>query len=239
MMGSYSAANVFLDSLAHHRRATGQPALSVNWGTWSDVGMATRFQDKEESKRHGRTGAIKGVGSFSSHRALEALERLLEEDAVQVGVMPIDWRVWQQSYGSLAVAPYLSLLVSVEGSVVTGRHANDKIREQISAAQPERRGEMVNDYLAKETARILKLPLASVDPEKPISNLGFDSLMSIELKNQIDIDLGVNVAMARLIQGPTLRELTDWVIESLAFAQSAAATVADAPAINEFEEGEL
>ncbi|MBV9878398.1 MAG: type I polyketide synthase [Verrucomicrobia bacterium] len=239
MMGSYSAANVFLDSLAHHRRAAGQPALSVNWGTWSDVGMATRFQDKEESKRHGRTGAIKGVSSFSSHRALEALEHLLEQDAVQVGVMPIDWRAWQQSYGSLAVAPYLSLLVSAEGSVVTGRHANDKIREQILAAQPERRGEMVNDYLAKETARILKLPLASVDPEKPMSNLGFDSLMSIELKNQIDIDLGVNVAMARLIQGPTLRELTDWVIESLAFAQSAAATVADAPAINEFEEGEL
>jgi acyl transferase domain-containing protein len=239
MMGSYSAANVFLDSLAHHRRATGRPALSVNWGTWSDVGMATRFQDKEESKRHGRTGAIKGVGSFPSHRGLEALERLLEQDAVQVGVMPIDWRAWHQSYGGLAVAPYLSLLVSAEGSVVTGRHANDKIREQISAAQPERRGEMVNDYLAKEAARILKLPLASVDPEKPISNLGFDSLMSIELKNQIDIDLGVNVAMARLIQGPTLRELTDWVIESLAFAQSAAATLADAPAINEFEEGEL
>ncbi len=40
--------------------------------------------------------------------------------------------------------------------------------------------------------------------------------MSIELKNQIEIDLGVSVAMARLIQGPTLLELTDWVMQLLA-----------------------
>ena len=89
-MGSYSAANVFLDALAHHRRATGKAALSVNWGTWAEDGMATRFQAKEESKRHGRTGATKGVGLLSTRRALEALERLLEDGAVQAGVMPID-----------------------------------------------------------------------------------------------------------------------------------------------------
>ena len=79
---------------------------------------------------------------------------------------------------------------------------------------------MVSGYLAKQMSRILKVSLASVEYETPISNMGFDSLMSIELKNQIETDLGVSVAMARLIQGPTLLELTDWVMQLLATTQS-------------------
>ncbi len=39
--------------------------------------------------------------------------------------------------------------------------------------------------------------------------------MTIELKNQIEVDLGVSVAMGRLIQGPTLLELTEWVLHLL------------------------
>jgi hypothetical protein len=58
---------MFLDALAHHRRATGKAALSVNWGTWAEAGMATQFRAREESKRRGRTGSTKGVGVFT-HR---------------------------------------------------------------------------------------------------------------------------------------------------------------------------
>jgi polyketide synthase 12/epothilone polyketide synthase D len=91
--------------------------------------------------------------------------------------------------------------------------------------------------LAKQIAHILKVPLASVDSEKPISNMGFDSLMSIELKNQIEIDLGVSVAMAQLLQGPTLVELTDWVIRLLVAVQPTGTTCTVPTSANEFEEG--
>ncbi len=45
--------------------------------------------------------------------------------------------------------------------------------------------------------------------------------------------------MARLIQGPTLFELTDWVMQLLAVAQPADATSAVGSSVNEFEEGVL
>jgi myxalamid-type polyketide synthase MxaC len=239
MMGSYSAANVFLDALAHHRRATGKKAVSINWGTWSEVGMAIRFQARDEFKRQGRTGINTGVGVLPTRRALEALERVLEDDAVQAGVMPIDWEAWQRSYANVSVAPYLSLLISGGHRAIALEPSDDECRKRMLAAPPEARGETVSDYLAKQIARILKVPLASVESEKPIVSMGFDSLMTIELKNQIEVDLEVSVAMGRLIQGPTLLELTEWVLHLLSAAQAADGTPAVHSLVSEFEEGVL
>jgi acyl transferase domain-containing protein len=242
LMGSYSAANVFLDALAHHRRATGRAALSVNWGTWAEAGMATQFQAREKSKRHGRTGATKGVGLLPTGRALEALERLLEDGAVQAGVMPIDWNLWQRSYGSLAGAPYLSLLISGSDFSASSRSdtaGDGESREKIVAARPENRREMVRAYLAKQMARILKISLSSVEHEMPISNMGFDSLMSIELKNQLESDLAVSASMAQLLRGPTLSELVELVSDLLEVVQPAEVALAATSSANDFEEGVL
>jgi aryl carrier-like protein len=239
-LGSYSAANAFLDALAHHRRASGKPALSINWGPWMEAGMAARLLTEEKSKGSPHEGIANGVGLLSTDQALRALERLLEDGAVQTGVMPMDWDTWQRwSYGSLTVPPYLSLLISGSDSGVQPKTNEEFNRENILNAHPESRMELVDGYLAKQMARIFKVALASVDREKSISNMGFDSLMSIELKNRIEADLGVSVAMARLIQGPTLSELTTWVTDVLAARESDEAVATIGLPVSEFEEGVL
>jgi acyl carrier protein len=169
--------------------------------------------------------------------ALEALERLLEDDAAQAGVIQIDWAAWQRSYSNGTVPPYLSLLVSGVAPCVSSGTLDGHYLERVLAAPPEKRAEVVIGYLTKQIARILKAPLASVDTERPISSMGFDSLMSIELRNQIERDFGVNIAMARLVQGPTLSELANQVMRLLGSAHSADTIFTTASSTDEFEEG--
>ena len=63
--GHYVAGNSFLDSLSHHRRALGLPALSVNWGPISGGGMLTE-EVAAELKRM-------GVSTSASQAAVETL----------------------------------------------------------------------------------------------------------------------------------------------------------------------
>ena len=69
--GNHAAANAFLDALAHHRRAAGLPALSVNWGAWAEVGAAAR-EDRE------RRIQLQGVGAMTPAEGIAALEAALE-----------------------------------------------------------------------------------------------------------------------------------------------------------------
>ena len=72
--GNYASANAFLDALAHHRRASKLPALSVNWGSWDEVGMAARLKESE-----GQRWSAAGIGWIGVDHGLATLERLILE----------------------------------------------------------------------------------------------------------------------------------------------------------------
>jgi NAD(P)-dependent dehydrogenase (short-subunit alcohol dehydrogenase family) len=109
--GNYAAANSFLDALAHHRRAQGKPALSINWGAWLDVGLAAA-----ESNR-GERLALRGMSGITPEQGVEALGQLLDSQSVQTGVMALNLRQWRQSYPKIAGSP---LFVSLRRAVLTG-----------------------------------------------------------------------------------------------------------------------
>ncbi|MEA2563442.1 MAG: hypothetical protein QOH06_4946 [Acidobacteriota bacterium] len=57
-------------------------------------------------------------------------------------------------------------------------------------------------------SQALGLPVALVDPDRPLTELGLDSLSAVELKGGIEAALGVSVSLADLMEGASLRSLT-------------------------------
>ncbi|MCJ8268424.1 MAG: SDR family NAD(P)-dependent oxidoreductase, partial [Psychrosphaera sp.] len=49
---AYGSANAFMDALMDQRKKAGLPALSINWGPWADVGMASALTESEQLYWH-------------------------------------------------------------------------------------------------------------------------------------------------------------------------------------------
>jgi acyl carrier protein len=77
------------------------------------------------------------------------------------------------------------------------------------------RQRLLQSYLSEQVARVLGLPASQLDVQQPLSNLGLDSLMAVELKNRIAVDLGVNVPMVKFLQGFSVAEAATQILEQL------------------------
>ncbi len=209
--GNYAAANAFLDGLAHHRRAQGLPALSINWGAWAKLG----FAETEGGRSLTRRLALLGIRSMPPKRALEVMDRLLREDATQVVALSVDWRQYHEFYPVGTEPPLLSDLANEEAA---GRsqvaHPEEKRSAILDAALADR-AQLLQSYVNEQVARVLGLSPSQLDIQQPLTNLGLDSLMAVELKNRIAADLGVNVPMVKFLQGFSVAEAATLLLDQL------------------------
>jgi acyl carrier protein len=201
---AYVAANEFLDALARHRRALGLPALSVGFGPWADVGLAAREGRGDRLARH-------GLRSLPPARALDALGRLLASGAEQATVMDLDAGEWTRSFPEHAAIPRLSVLLGRPGTVPAGCGLMRRSLLVTSLGAPRR--EALEAHVREEIARVLRLEPDRIDARQPLSDLGLDSLMALELRNRFQDSLGAPLSATLLFAQPTLQDLVPYLAQ--------------------------
>ncbi|HLS56235.1 MAG TPA: type I polyketide synthase [Zeimonas sp.] len=231
LLGGYAAGNAFLDALAHHRRARGMVALSVNWGTWGEVGMAVT------AGRSAAGAMLTGVATIPTARGLAALQRLLAAGDTQAAVMPVDWRALAAAYPALAADRFLETLAGGHGIVDAPAPHAGMSRAKLGSVPPDERAAQLRAYLHRSSARALGMGITRLDPTVPLSALGFDSLMAVQLKNSVEADLGVVLPMIQFLQGPSIDQLTATVLE--AFVAAPGEHVAPEAGEEVWEEGSI
>lgn len=86
-------------------------------------------------------------------------------------------------------------------------------RTELLATPSEERVARVQDAMRFELGRVLRMDPQRLQPEQRLNNLGLDSIMAIELKNVIERRLEVEVPITLLLQGPSLVELANALVE--------------------------
>jgi acyl transferase domain-containing protein len=225
---NYAAANGFLDGLAHYRQRLGLPALSINWGSWADVGMAAGV-----GADHHRRWSAMGLEMITPASGMEMLGEMIRSGVgPQVAAIPL-----VRTRLPANVSPFYRELANLQNARVDAAPPID-VMSDLLAAEPSERQSVLDGFLSDQVQRALALPASQVvDRHESLLNLGMDSLMAMELRNRLLSTIGVRVAVADLLDGATITGLGRMLMRDLAIEEDNQASVlADAVL---WEEGQL
>lgn len=206
---NYAAGNALLDGLVHYRRAQGQPATTINWGPWAGSGMATDEGRDEAIQSH-------GMACMPANQGLYWLERLLRENVDQVTVMDVDWEAFTALLGTRRPTLLQDLCVVDDRSGNVRIQVDQAFREEVFQADMPTRQQLVQTYIQTELARIMGVEVVSLEVDEPLSSFGIDSLLALELKNNLESRLAFTLPMAAFMEGPSIKSLAGETVRLIA-----------------------
>src|SRR4029077_2391869 len=206
--GNYVAANAFLDSLAHHRRTSGLPALTINWGVLGGEGYVAR------NKRVAEFLARQGTTELSPREVTTLLESALSAGVTQGMAIRVDWVKWRQFFRGMQENPLLErIFATVEGQE-TGGPASD-FRLKIESAAPEKLEGLIAQAVRDAVGSVLRVKPNTLRDDQPLTDLGLDSLMGVEIENSLEGSLGVALPQASLIRARTIGQIVALIAEHM------------------------
>ncbi|MBA3607143.1 MAG: SDR family NAD(P)-dependent oxidoreductase, partial [Chthoniobacterales bacterium] len=222
--GNYSAANAFIDSLAHHRQTLGLPALTVNWGVLGGEGYVAR------NERVAEFLARQGTMGITPGEATSLLESFLVAGTDQAIAIRVDWSKWRQFFRGMQENPLLQrIFATIENEESTG--ATSDWRSRIDAAPTAEKAAVISQAVREAVGSVLRVKPDSLRDDQPLTDLGLDSLMGVEIETSLEAAVGIALPPTSLMRARTIGQIATLIAGHLGGATATAeAAPAAAPA---------
>ncbi|WP_024816558.1 type I polyketide synthase [Methylopila sp. 73B] len=211
---NYVAANAWLEALVRRRRAAGRPGLAIAWGALGDVGYLARTGEvKEKIQRR------LGHATLSGAEALEGLGTVLARndprpETAVVAIAPIDWAAARRDLAFLAAPTFAEVLAGAElGPQDTVEQID--LAALVRGKDAREARDVVSEILAGEVARILKLPAKEISAQRPLAELGMDSLMGLELRMSVERRFDIELPLVAIGDSTTLTTIAQSIVSRI------------------------
>jgi acyl transferase domain-containing protein/acyl carrier protein len=198
--GAYAAANSWLDGFTHWRRAQGLPATAIAWGAWAEIGRGAGLAEGGDT-----TMIEPDEGAY-------AFEAMLRHNRAYSGYAPIVGTPW------LTALAQRSQFAEVFRSTGQNRPDNSKFRAELMELPVDEWPSRLRRLISEQVSLILR---RTVDPDRPLSEYGLDSLGNLELRTRIETETGIRCGSTDIT---TVRGLADHLCQKLAPVEGASAT---------------
>ncbi|MGN9789438.1 SDR family NAD(P)-dependent oxidoreductase, partial [Nonomuraea sp. ZG12] len=203
--GNYAAANAYLDALAENRRGRGLAATSLAWGAWAGGGMAQADATVQHRVGSGPTRAL------DPELALQILGQALEGGEAGLTVSDIDWAQIAATLSDPQQVPFLRELPDVQALVPAGAAESRPAGELallLAGRSPDEQHRLLTDMIRSEAATVLHHPSPeAVEADRAFSDVGFDSLTAVELRNRLSALAGARLPATLIFDYPTPAQL--------------------------------
>ncbi|MBB6170292.1 acyl transferase domain-containing protein/acyl carrier protein [Nocardiopsis mwathae] len=212
--GNYAAANVFLDALAARRVRDGLPATSLAWGLWTGVGGMGEDLDEAALQRIRRLG----LDVLTPEEHLAALDAALATGEAALAPVRVDRRALSaRPDGIPAILRSLVRTPARPTAAATGPVSVEESLARRLAEMPEsERFRVLLDLVRAQVADVLGHDGSdAIGPRRAFSDIGFDSLAAVELRNRLNTATGLRLSATLTFDYPTPQALAEHIESKL------------------------
>ncbi len=206
--GNYAAANAFMDGLVQHRRDLGLPGLSINWGPWGEIGMAAALDTRDQAR-----WSDLGIGNIAPTQGVKILERLLTKNTAQMAVLPVNWLKFLQQFQKDAQPPFFDAFKQVSEKPSS---AQPSFIKQLEATPAAKQRDLLLGLVRSQIGKVARLrAIEQIQPRQRLFDFGLDSLMAVELKNNLQTSMGQTLRATLVFDYPTIEALVNHLFHDI------------------------